>query len=153
MPLYLSFELLFRKFLRFVHPGCTFESLSLPARHLGQLPRFCPTDFSQLLLWDARQILMDGHQVIGFSSRVGKSLFEEIIKRFHLLEAPILPRPHFAQVTTQIYKPEIALEYPLVVPSEDLVDLAKDKHSPLEIEFWRHRRSPVNPQVRQASQG
>jgi len=103
---------------------CTQGALSnrCPSRRatLASFPRFGPTDFSQLLLWDARQIFVDGHQVVGFPSRARKSFFEEIVKGFHLLQAPILPRPHFAQVTTQIHKPQIAVVYPLLVPSEDL---------------------------------
>jgi len=51
----------------------------------------------------------------------------------HPLSAPILPRPHIALVTTQIHESQIALMYPLIVPSQDLVDLAKGKHSPLRL--------------------
>jgi hypothetical protein len=60
---------------------------------------------------------VDGHQVVGFPSRVGKSFFEEIIKRLHPLQAPILPKAKTAR---------------LRLSSRGI--------------------SPVNPQVRQASQ-
>jgi len=78
MLIYFSFELLF--FPALCAPGCTFGLLPLPACYLGQFPRFDPAHFPQLMFGDARQIFVDSHQVIGFPSRVGKSLFEEIVR-------------------------------------------------------------------------
>jgi len=114
------YELLFWKFLRFVHPRCTFESLSLPACHLGQFPSLWSNRFLAAAALGRASDFRGWPSVVGFPSRARKSFFEEIVKGFHLLQAPILPRPHFAQVTTQIHKPQIALVYPLLVPSEDL---------------------------------
>ncbi len=65
-----------------VHPGCTFEPLPLPPCYLGKLSRLRPADLPQLLLRNACQILVNGHEVVGLSSRVkAQALPKEEFKR------------------------------------------------------------------------
>src|SRR5215472_7328336 len=70
MPFYLPLEFFLGKRLSFVHPGCTFESLSLPPCHLGKLPCLRPTDLPQLLFGNSGQIFMNSHEVISLPSRI-----------------------------------------------------------------------------------
>ena len=85
MPPDLSFESLFRLLFGFVQPCCTIETFPVLSRHFRQLPRFAPTHLAKLLLWNARQVLVDGHEVIGLPQRVQETLCEEFIKRLQSL--------------------------------------------------------------------
>ena len=92
-------------------------------------------------------------QVIGLAPGVGKTLLEEVVERCHLLQAPVLSRANFAEITAQIHEAQIPFVETCFVPSKDLVDLAEDKYRTFEIELGRHRGPAANPQARQARQG
>ena len=52
-----------------------------------------------------------------------------------------------------LYESLIPFPVSRLIPSENLIDLAKDHQGPRAIEFGRHDRPTLNPQVRQANQG
>jgi hypothetical protein len=66
---------------------------------------------------------MNGHQVIGLPPGVREAPLEEFIKRFQLVQPPVLSGADFAEITTQIHEALIPFVRPILVPSEDLVDL------------------------------
>src|SRR5271157_2339281 len=100
MALHLLLESLLRQFLGLVQPGCTVESVSIPAGHLDHLGRLGPPYLAKLPPRDPRQMLLDRHQVISLPPRFGKSLLEKFIEGLQVFESPVLPGPNFAQVLT-----------------------------------------------------
>src|SRR6266513_5897358 len=80
---------------------------------------------------------MDRHQVIGFSSRFGKPPLQKLVKRFQVLQPPVLPRPHFAQIATELDKAGIFLRLFALLPSQDLIDLGEHEPSPLAVQLGR----------------
>src|SRR5713101_1632054 len=98
-------------------------------------------------------MLVDRHQVIGFSPRAGKALLQKFIERLQVLQSPVLPCPNLAQVLPQLHKPRVLLLLFGLLPAQDLIDLAQDEDRPPTIQFRCHGSSSVNPQARQANQG
>jgi hypothetical protein len=100
---------------------------------------------------------VDGHEVIGLSPGIWKTFLKEVVKRFHLLQASILSRPDFAEIAAQIHESQIPFVKTSFVPSEDLVDLAKDKYSSFKIEGADYRNSsstvPVGRNSRLSTSG
>src|SRR5437899_3641141 len=90
------------------------------------------------------QVFMDRHQVIGFSSRFGKPPLQKLVKRFQVLQPPVLPRPHFAQIATELDKTGIFLRLFALLPSQDLIDLGEHEPSPLAVQLGRKRRMLSN---------
>src|SRR5207253_10903107 len=83
---------------------------------------------------------MDRHQVIGFSSRFGKPPLQKLVKRFQVLQPPVLPRPYFAQIATELDKAGIFLRLFALLPSQDLIDLGEHEPSTLAVQLGRKRR-------------
>src|SRR5713101_6964404 len=97
-------------------------------------------------------MLVDRHQVIGFSPRAGKALLQKFIERLQVLQSPVLPCPDLAQVLPQLHKPRVLLLLFALLPAQDLIDLAEDEDRPPTIQFRCHGSPSVNPQARQANQ-
>ena len=87
------------------------------------------------MLRDLRQILVDGHQVIGLPARFRESLLKELIKRFQVLQPPVLSCPNLAQILPELDEPHVPLLVLRLLPGENLIDLVKDKQGPPAIEF------------------
>ena len=96
---YLSPELFERHLSRFVHPGSTIEVLPVPPCQLRQLPPFGPANRLQFLLHPRRQMFVDGQQVLRLHSRFREPPLQEFVKRFQILQPPVVSRPHLAQVS------------------------------------------------------
>src|ERR1017187_2510002 len=144
-------EVLLRQLSSFVQPGCTIEVLSVPARDLGQLQPLRPTHFLQILPQLRRQVFVDGHQVVRLSSRLRKPLRQKLVKRLQVLQPPVLPCPHLAQIPAKLHEASVPLRLFLPFPSQDLVDLGQNKEGTLAIELRGHRWPP-SKQVRQTDQ-
>src|ERR1019366_1697990 len=144
-------EVLFRQGASFVQPGCTIEVLTVPARDLRQLQPLRPSHLSQILPSLRRQVLVDGHQVVGFPSRFRKPPCQELVKRLQVFEPPVLPCPHLAQIPAKLDETSVALCVFLLLPGQDLVDLGEDKQGSLAIELGGHRHRPKT-KVRQTDQ-
>src|SRR6266849_10249653 len=98
-------------------------------------------------------MLVDRHQVIGFSTRFRKALLQKFIERLQVLQSPVLPCPDLAQVLPQLHKPRVLLLLFALLPTQDLIDLAQDEDRSPTIQFRCHGSPSVNPQARQANQG
>src|SRR6266852_5940499 len=98
-------------------------------------------------------MLVDRHQVIGFSTRFRKALLQKFIERLQVLQSPVLPCPNLAQALPQLHKPRVLLLLFGLLPAQDLIDLAQDEDCPPTIQFRCHGSASVNPQARQANQG
>jgi len=61
-------------------------------------------------------VLVDRHQVIGLAAGIGKAVFQELVKGFQPLDSPVLPGPHFAEITPQLDKAGIALGFAALLP-------------------------------------
>src|SRR6266446_619606 len=97
-------------------------------------------------------MLVDRHQVIGFPTRFRKALLKKFIERLQVLQSPVLPCPNLAQVLPQLHKSRVLLQLFVLLPTQDLIDLAQDEDRPPAIQFRCHGSSSVNPQARQANQ-
>src|SRR6202043_3093474 len=104
-------------------PGCTIESVSIFPSYLDQLRRFAPTHLAQLLFWNPRQVLVNGHQVVGLPPRIRETLCQEFIKRLQSLQPPVLLRPDLTQIFPKLDKARILLLLLGPLPAQDLVDL------------------------------
>src|SRR6185437_905031 len=133
-------------------PGCTIEPFAISPGHLHHLRSLPPADFPELLLRNLDQLLVNGHEVVGFSAGLGEAFFKELVKRGQVLEPPVLSCPHLAEVLSQLDKAHIPLLFFSPFPSEDLVNLVQDQQSAPSVEICLHRCS-VSPQARQANQG
>src|SRR5260370_26363963 len=95
---------------------------------------------------------MNGHQVVGFPSRVRETFCQEFVKGLQSLQSPVLLRSDLAQVFPELNKSRVLLLFLSLLPTQDLVDLAEDEHRAPAIQFGSHARPPLSPQARQASQ-
>jgi len=80
---------------------CTIELLPIPSsRQVSPVSRpFGPSHLLQLALDRRRQVLVDGHQVISFTSRFWKPPLQELIERLQLLHPPVLSGTDFTQIS------------------------------------------------------
>src|SRR6266852_3423601 len=97
-------------------------------------------------------MLVDRHQVVGFSPRSRKALLQKFIERLQVLQSPVLPCPNLAQVLPHLHKPRVLLLLFALLPAQDLIDLAEDEDRPPTIQFRCHGSPSVSPQARQANQ-
>jgi hypothetical protein len=58
-----------------------------------------------------REFLMNRHQVIGLSSRLGELPLEKLIKGLQILDTPILPSPHLTEITAEINEAPVTLRF------------------------------------------
>ena len=91
---------------------------------------------------------MNGHQVIRLPSRFREPLLEKLIEGMKIVEPPVLPAPHFTEITAELDEPRIALPLRRSLPTQDLIDLGQDEQSPATVELRSHKRSPVTRQGR-----
>src|ERR1700738_4591331 len=111
MALYLSFKSFLRKFFGSVQPGCAVKTLSVPSRHFHHFRSLAPIYFAQLWFGNARQIFVNGHQVVRFTPRRWESFLEKIIKRSELFQLAILFCAYLAKVFSELHKMDGIAEY------------------------------------------
>ena len=85
---------------------------------------------------------MDRHQVVSFPPRLREPPRQKLIERLQILQSPVLPRPHFTQVTSQFYEPGVPLSLRTSLPGQDLIDLGQHEQGPFAIELGQHGRNP-----------
>src|SRR5205807_459596 len=98
--------------------------------------------FLQILSCFWRQMLVDGHQVVRFPSRLREPPRQELVERLQVLQSPVLSRSHFAEIPTEVDKSGVPLCLFLPFPGQDLVDSRQNEEGSLAIEFRWHRRIP-----------
>ena len=76
----------------------------------------------------------------------------QLVKRFQVLQPPVLPGPDFAEISSEFHKPGIYLRFLALLPGQDLIDLGEHELSSPAIELGQHRRISSN-EARQANQG
>ena len=67
---------------------------------------------------------------------------------FQIVQPPILPGAHFAQIAAQLDEPYIPLLARVLLPGQDLIDRRQHQRSPLAIELWCHDRPSISRQGR-----
>jgi hypothetical protein len=70
------------------------EPLTVPSRDLRYLLQF--------YLVNARQLLVDSHEVIGLAPGLRELSLQELIKRTDVLDPPVLSRSNLAQIATEL---------------------------------------------------
>src|SRR5215469_14363491 len=96
---------------------------------------------------------MDSEQVIRFSPGFWKTLLQEFIEGFQILEPPVLSGSHLAEILAQFDEALVAFVLLGLLPGQDLINFPQDQERSLAIEFGSHKGPRVNPQVRPANQG
>src|SRR5712691_2269118 len=134
-----------------MQPDCTIEPLTLRAGQFRELQSLRPSDLFQFPLRLGRQMLVNGHEVISLAPRFRKASCQKLVEGLQILQAPVLPRPHLAQVSSEFHKPGIALCLPPPLPCQNLIDLGEPEQGPLAIQLGQHWRIPTK-QARQANQ-
>src|ERR1700732_5341621 len=97
-------------------------------------------------------MLVDLHEVVSLPSGLRKPPRQKLIKRLQFLQPPVLPRPYFTQVSSQLYEPGVPLGFRPALAGQELVDLGQNEQGPFAIELGQHGRS-LSTQARQANQG
>src|SRR5881397_3287032 len=68
-----------------------------------------------------------------------------------VVQPPVLPGPHFAQISSQFHKPGIFLHFLALLPGQDLINFGEHELGSPAVELGRHRRISSN-EARQANQ-
>lgn len=68
-----------RQLTGFVPPACTIEPLTIRSRHSYQFSHFGPSDLLEIALWYARQVPMDGHDVVGLAARFRNPPLQKLV--------------------------------------------------------------------------
>ena len=104
-------------------------SAARPGARSSPVQPLCPSYLLQILPRLRRQVLVDGHQVVPLPSRFPEPPCQEVVKRTHVLQPPVLPRPHFAEIPAKLDETGVALHLSLsAFPRQDLVDLGEAVH-------------------------
>src|SRR5579871_6146249 len=96
---------------------------------------------------------MDGHQVVGFAPRLRELLLQKLVKRFQIIQPPVLPGTNLAQIAAQVDKMTIPFLVGAVLPGQDLIDPGEDQSRSAPVELGWHEGSAVSRQGGQANQG
>lgn len=75
-------------------------------------------------------------------------MLQEFVERLQVFQAPVLSRPHLAQLSAQFHEPDVLPRLFVVLPSQDFVSLGEDELRQLRL----HMRTFRN-QARQPHQG
>jgi hypothetical protein len=93
-------------------PGCPSGSPYGPANNSGAL---------------RREVLMDRLEVVRLPPRLRKPSRQKLVKGLQFLQPPVLPRPHFTQVSSEFHKAGVPLGLRTSLPGQDLVDLGQNE--------------------------
>src|SRR5690348_6670552 len=96
-------------------------------------------------------MFVDGHQVVSLAPRFRKAPLQKLVKRFQVLQPPILSCSNLAQISSQFHETSIPFRTSPLLPGEDLVDLAEHEQGAPFFQLGSGRRVLSN-QAHQSNQ-